>query len=165
MQWRLSVGARWALRYTLAMAATLAVFAFVIHAVAKQKSDRAAALLARTQAIELRGALERQARVGTAAEYERWCAEHLARSVAQADPELGLGLRLLAFDGRLRHDAGSLRGFGAVLPPEVARGDTPLDVLSGRLGSSGRFFVASAAAPGGRCKYVKRVACGAAQSK
>jgi len=149
MQWRLSVGARWALRYTLAMAATLAVFAVVIQAVAKQKSDQAAALLARTQATELLDALETRARAGSAAEYEKWSAEHTAHRVAQADPELGLGIRLLAFDGRLRHDAGSLRGVAVALPPEVARGRAPLAVSSGRLGSAGRFFVASAAAPAG----------------
>jgi two-component system OmpR family sensor kinase len=149
MQWRLSIGARWALRYTLAMAATLVVFALVIQTVAKQRSDRAAELLARTQATELLVALETQARVGTAAEYESWCAEQLARRVAHADSELDLGIRLLAFDGRLRHAAGSLRGVAVVLPSEVARGRAPLEVASGELGSAGRFFVASATAPAG----------------
>jgi len=149
MQWRLSVGARWALRYTLAMAATLVVFALVIQTVARQRSDQAAALLARTQATELLVALEAQARVGSAAEYEKWCAEQIARRVEYADSELDLGIRLLAFDGRLRHAAGSLRGVAAVLPREVARGRAPLEVLSGELGSAGRFFVASATAPAG----------------
>ncbi|HEY8121682.1 MAG TPA: ATP-binding protein [Myxococcota bacterium] len=149
MPWRLSVGARWALRYTLAMAATLAVFAVVIQAVAQQKSDQAAALLARTQATLLLDALEAQAKLGSAAEYERWCAAQIAHRVAQADPELGLGIRLLAFDGRLRHDAGSLRGIAIVLPPDVARGRETLAVFSGEIASSGRYFVASAAAPAG----------------
>ena len=149
MQWRLSVGARWALQYTLAMAATLAVFALVIQAVAKQKSDEAAALLARTQATELLASLETQAKLGTAAEYEQWCREQIARRVAQADSELGLGIRLLAFDGRLRQDAGSLRGVGIVLPPAVAKGRASLEVSSGEIGSMGRFFVASTAAPAG----------------
>ncbi len=149
MQLKLSVGARWALRYTLAMAATLAVFAVVIQAVAQQKSDQAAAMLARTQATELRATLETQARSGTAAEYEAWCAEHIARRVEQADAELGLGIRLLAFDGRTRHAAGSLRGIALALPPDVARGYAPLAVSSGALGATGRYFVASAAAPAG----------------
>lgn len=149
MQWRLSVGARWALRYTLAMAATLVVFALVIQAVAGQRSDRAAMLLARTQASELLAALEAQASVGSAAEYEKWCSEQIARRVAHADGELDLGIRLLAFDGRLRHAAGSLRGVAAVLPAEVATGRAPLEVLSGRLGNAGRYFVASSTAPGG----------------
>lgn len=149
MPLRLSVGARWALRYTLAMAATLAVFAIVVQTVAKQRSDEAAKLLARTQATELLDALETQARVGTAEEYERWCAAHIARRVAQADRELELGVRLLGFDGRLRHEAGTLRGLSVVLPPEVARGRVPLAVFSGKLGARGRFFVASSTAPGG----------------
>jgi signal transduction histidine kinase len=149
MQFRLSVGARWALRYTLAMAATLVVFALVIQTVAKQRSDQAAELLARTQANELLVALEAQARVGSAAEFESWCAEQIALRVAHADSQLDLGIRLLAFDGRLRHAAGSLRGVAVVLPSEVARGRAPLEVLSGRLGSAGRFFVASASAPAG----------------
>ncbi len=149
MSLRLSVGARWALRYTLAMAATLAVFAVVVQTVAQQRSDEAAKLLARTQATELLDALETQARVGTAAEYERWCAAHLARRVAQADRELELGIRLLGFDGRLRHAAGTLSGISVILPPGVARGRVPLEVLSGKLGARGRFFVASSAAPGG----------------
>jgi signal transduction histidine kinase len=149
MPLRLSVGARWALRYTLAMAVTLVAFALVIQAVAKQRSDQAAALLARTQATELLAALEAQARVGTTAEYERWCGEQLARRAALGDPELALGFRLLAFDGRLRHEAGSLRGISVVLPPEVARGRAQLEVLAGRLGNAGRFFVASSTAPAG----------------
>ena len=149
MRFRLSVGARWALRYTLAMAATLVVFALVIQAVASQRSDQAAALLARTQASELLAALEAQARVGSAAEYEKWCAAQIARRVETADPELSLGIRLLAFDGRLRHEAGSLRGVSAILPPEVARGRAQVEVLSGTLGSAGRFFVASTTAPAG----------------
>ncbi len=149
MRLKLSVGARWALRYTLAMAATLAVFAVVIQTVAQQKSDQAAALIARTQAAELLDTLEMQARVGSPAEYEAWCAVHVARRVAQADPELGLGIRLLAFDGRTRHQAGSLRDVAVVLPPEVARGGVPLAVTSGRLSATGRYFVGSAAAPAG----------------
>jgi len=149
MRWNLSVGARWALRYTVAMAATLAVFALLVHAVASQRSDRAAELLARTQASELLDALSGQAKLGTPAEYERWCAKHIARRVAQSDAELGLGIRLLAFDGRLRHEAGSLRGVEAVLPEQVARGRIPLEVTNGEIGSSGRYFVASAAAPAG----------------
>jgi signal transduction histidine kinase len=149
MPWRLSVGARWALRYTLAMAATLAVFAVVILAVAKQRSDQAAALLARTQAAELLAALEAQASEGTAAEYERWCAEQIARRVAQADRELDLGIRLLTFDGRLRHEAGSLKGVRAALPVDVASGHAPLAVASGPLGDAGIYFVASTAAPAG----------------
>jgi signal transduction histidine kinase len=147
MRWRLSVGARWALRYTLAMAATLAVFALVVHAAAKQRSDQAAELLARTQASELLAELEAQARVGTAPEYEKWCDEQLARHVARSDPQLRLGIRLLGFDGHVRHDAGSLRGISVVLPADVARGGREMDVAAGRLGSAGRFFVASSIAP------------------
>jgi signal transduction histidine kinase len=147
MPWRLSVGARWALRYTLAMAATLVVFALVIQGVAKRRSDEAATLLARTQAIELLATLEAQARVGSSADYEKWCEEQIARRVETADTELSLGIRLLSFDGRLRHEAGSLRGVSVLLPPEVASGNAQVQVTSGKLGSAGRFFVASSIAP------------------
>ena len=149
MQFTLSVGARWALRYTVAMAATLTVFAVVVYAVVAQRADRAAALVAKAQAGEMLTALEAQARVGTAAEYEAWCAEQIARRVAQADPELGLGIRLLRFDGQLRHDAGSLKGVQFALPEEVARGRAPLEVFAARFSPSERYFVASATAPAG----------------
>jgi two-component system OmpR family sensor kinase len=149
MPLRLSVGARWALRYTLAMGATLVVFALVVQGVAKQRADEAAALLARTQAAELLAALEAQARQQSPADFERWCAAQVARRVASADAQLGLGIRLLAFDGRTRHEAGSLRGVSVALPAEIARGRSGSEVRSGRLASAGRFFVASSTAPGG----------------
>ncbi|MBM4383182.1 MAG: HAMP domain-containing protein [Deltaproteobacteria bacterium] len=147
MQLVLSVGARWALRYTVAMAATLAVFAAVVYGVVSQRSDRAARLVARTQLTELLGALEARAQTGTTAEYEAWCARYLASRVAEADPELGLGIRLLRFDGRLRVDVGVLRGVDIVLPQQVATGRVASEIYAGRLRGAGRYFVASAAAP------------------
>ena len=147
MQWRLSVGARWALRYTLAMAATLVLFAAAIQGVAKKRSDEAAALLARSQAGELLAALEAQATVGSSEEYEAWCAAQIARRVASADSQLQLGIRLLRFDGRVRHEAGSLRGASVVLPPDIERGRAQLELRSGELAGRGRFFVASTTAP------------------
>ncbi len=149
MPFSLSVGARWALRYTVAMAATLTVFAVVVYVVVAQHGERAAALVARAQAGELLAALEAQARYGSAPEYEAWCAEQIARRVAQADPELGLGIRLLRFDGRVRHDAGSLKGVQFALPEDVARGRAPLEVSTARLATSERFFIASTTAPAG----------------
>ena len=146
MSLNLSVGARWTLRYTVAMAATLSVFAGIVYGVVSQRADRAAQLVARAQATELLGALEARAQTGSTAEYEAWCAAYVASRAAQADPELGVGIRLLRFDGRLRADAGSLRGVGLALPDEVRRGRAALQVHPGRLRSE-RYFVASGTAP------------------
>jgi signal transduction histidine kinase len=129
------------------MAATLAVFAAVVYGVVAERAERAARLVARTQLIELLGALEARAQTGTTAEYEAWCAEYVASRASEADPELALGIRLLRFDGRLRVDAGALRGVDVVLPSEVAKGHIASEVYAGRLRSAGRYFVASAAAP------------------
>ena len=147
MQLNLSIGARWALRYTVAMAATLAVFAAVVYGVVAERADRAARLVARTQLTELLGALEARAQTGTTAEYEAWCERYLASRVSEADPELGLGIRLLRFDGRLRAHVGVLRGVDVVLPPEVAKGRAASEIYAGKLRGAGRYFVASAAAP------------------
>jgi heavy metal sensor kinase len=149
MRRAVSVSASWALRYTVAMAATLTVFVALVHAFAAQRSERAVELVARTQASELLAQLAVQARERSNASFEAWCAQEVASRVAQSDAELGLGIALLGYDGRVRHAAGSLREAKRPLPEAVRIGQESLAVASGRIRAPDSFVVASATAPGG----------------
>ncbi|MBW2446890.1 MAG: HAMP domain-containing protein [Deltaproteobacteria bacterium] len=146
---RLSIGVRWALRYTAVMAVTLGVFALFVQGAVARRINREAFLLTEVEAHALVDSIRTQTDEHSAAEVRAWLAARLVREVEEADPELGLGLEFLDAEGRSVVAAGSLLGQALPVPHDLLRGEQRRRTRAVNLGGEHAHLVTVEAAPGG----------------
>jgi two-component system heavy metal sensor histidine kinase CusS len=122
---RLSIGAKWTLRYTAVMLLAVSLLAAYTYLRIDQRFHQDARFLVDLQLKELVETLE-AVPVGDPA-----LVAILERSTAAAGPDLKLGLQIFGADGRLLLAEGSLEGTGVGLPedlPEDLQGRVSRDI-------------------------------------
>jgi len=149
MSRRLSIGARWALRYTAAMAITLGVFALVVQGQVARRINREAVVLTEVEARTLVDSIRTQTQEHSPEEVRTWLAARVEREVEEADPALGLGLEILDPQGRSLVAAGSLAGNSLPIPYDLVRGEAQRRTRAVNLGGEHAHLVTIEAAPGG----------------
>jgi heavy metal sensor kinase len=146
---RLSIGIRWALRYTVAMAVTLTVFAVVVYSQVERRINREARLVTEIHAQTLVESLRSQREEHPPERVREWLAERLANTVHESDPDLGLGIQVLDAAGEPVLAAGSLAQARLPLPRDVLRGRRSASFRAVNLGGEYAHFVSVLAAPEG----------------
>jgi heavy metal sensor kinase len=146
---RLSIGARWALRYTVAMSVTLAVFAVGVYAAVSRRINREAVLVTEIHARELVDSLRTQSEEHAREEVLAWMESRIARSVEEEAPDLALGIEYLDAQGRTICVAGSLAGAGVPIPLDVLNGKRASSTRAVNLDGEYAHLVTVMAAPGG----------------
>lgn len=149
MATRLSIGVRWALRYTLAMSVTLAVFAGVVQFEVQRRINREARLVTNIEARSLVDSLRTQTDEHTPEQVRAWLAARFHREVETGDPDLGLGLEYLDSDGHSVVATGSLAGEELPVPHDLIRGEQTKNTRAVNLGGEYAHLVTVLAAPGG----------------
>lgn len=145
----LSIGVRWALRYTAAMAVTLGVFALFVHGEVARRINREAEMLTRVEANALVDSIRTQTEEHSAEAVRAWLRARIGREVAESEPELGLGLEFLDEEGRRVVAAGSLAARTLPVPRDVLEGAVGHRTRAVNLGGEHAHVVTVAAAPGG----------------
>jgi heavy metal sensor kinase len=145
----LSIGVRWALRYTAAVALTLAVFALVVQGEVARRINREGRLVTEVEAHALLDSLRTQTEEHPPEEVRAWLVARIEREVEAADPKLGLGIEFLDEQGRSLVAAGSLAGQSLPLAEDLLRGADPLRTRAVNLGGDHAHLVTTLAAPGG----------------
>ncbi|NNL66038.1 MAG: HAMP domain-containing protein [Myxococcales bacterium] len=145
----LSIGVRWALRYTLAVALTLAAFSVFVQREVARRINREGELVTEVEAQALLDSLETQIQEHTPTEVHDWLVARIHREVERADPTLGLGIEFLDAKGRSVAAAGSLAGQALPVPDDLLRGDGPARTRAVNLGGEHAHVVTVRAAPGG----------------
>src|SRR3990172_6832734 len=112
MAMKLSIGVRWALRYTVAMSVTLTIFAIVIYTRVERRINREAHLVAEIQSRDLLESLRTQSAEHAPDQVRIWLDGRMRRMVEESDPHLGLGVEYLDREGRRGLVAGSLADAG-----------------------------------------------------
>ncbi len=146
---QLSIGVRWALRYTVAMSVTLTLFALVVQAQVERRINREAHLVTEIQARELVDSLRTQLQEHPREEVMRWLAARAHRTVREAEPDLGLGIEYLDEQGRSLVAAGSLAGAGVPVPLDLREGGRRESLRAVNLGGEHAHLLSVMAAPGG----------------
>jgi heavy metal sensor kinase len=146
---RLSIGIRWALRYTVAMAVTLTAFAVVVYSQVERRINREARLVTEIHAQTLVESLRSQREEHSPERVREWLAERLANTVHESDPDLGLGIQVLDAAGEPVLAAGSLAQARLPLPRDVLRGRRSASFRAVNLGGEYAHFVSVLAAPEG----------------
>jgi two-component system heavy metal sensor histidine kinase CusS len=143
---RLSVGAKWALRYAVVTFVTISLLGLYVYQRVERRIVRDAELIAQIPLRNVREAMKRYP-----GDRARW-AEVIDREVSAADGDLRLGIQLFDEGGRLLLARGSFEQRPIPLPRGVLDGsraarswELELDELS----SGRRFYVMSAKAPEG----------------
>jgi heavy metal sensor kinase len=149
MAQRLSIGARWTLRYTVAVAVTLGLFAWVVQSEVARRVNREAELLTEVEARSLVDSLRTQTQEHPPEEVRAWLEARIRREVAAADPALGLGIEFLDAEGQTVVAAGSLEQAALPVPRDVLRGELPSRTRAVNLGGTHAYLVTIEAAPGG----------------
>lgn len=146
---RLSIGIRWTLRYTVAMAVTLAVFAVVVYSQVERRINREARLVTEIHAQTLVESLRSQREEHSPERVREWLAERLENTVRESDADLGLGIQVLDAAGEPVLAVGSLANTRLPLPRDVLRGRRSSSFRAVNLGGEHAHFVSLMAAPGG----------------
>jgi heavy metal sensor kinase len=146
---RLSIGTRWALRYTVAMAVTLAVFAVVVYSQIEARINREARLVTEIHAQALLESLRGQTEEHPPERVREWLAERLANTVRESAPDLDLGLEYLDPRGEPVLAAGSLARVRTPLPQDLLRGEREHSFRAVNLGAPHAHIATALAAPGG----------------
>jgi heavy metal sensor kinase len=146
---RLSIGIRWALRYTVAMAVTLTVFAVVVYSQVELRINREARLVTEIHAQALLESLRSQHEEHPPERVRTWLAERLENTVRESAPDLDLGLQFVDASGEPVMAAGSLARARAPLPRDLLRGERSQSFRAVNLGGEHAHFVTVLAAPGG----------------
>jgi heavy metal sensor kinase len=145
----LSIGVRWALRYTAAMAFTLGAFALVVHGEVARRVNREARLLTEVAASSLVDSIRTQTQEHSPEEVHAWLQARLQREVEDSDKKLGLGLEFLDTEGHSVMASGSLAGQRLPVPEDLLRGDAGRRTRAVNLGGEHAHLVTLMAAPGG----------------
>ena len=114
---RLSIGAKWTLRYTAVMLLAVSLLAAYTYFRIDQRFEQDARFLVDLQLKELADIL------GEVPISDPTFAMMLDRSIEAAGPDLKLGLQVFDAQGRLVIAEGSLAGSDIQLPPEIPVGD------------------------------------------
>ena len=114
---RLSIGAKWTLRYTAVMLLAVSVLAAYTYFRIDQRFEQDARFLVDLQLEELAGIL------GEVPISDRNFGVMLDRSIEAAGPDLKLGLQVFDATGKLVIAEGSLAGSDIQLPPELPVGE------------------------------------------
>jgi len=144
---RLSIGARWTLRYAAAMAVTLAVFALFVQAEVERRINREAPLVTEIQARGLVDSLRTQTEEHGPERARDWLEARMAREVAESPPDLGI--EYLDAEGRSRIAVGSLAGEALPVPRDLVRGERDRATRAANLGGEHAHIVTVLPAPGG----------------
>jgi two-component system OmpR family sensor kinase len=146
---RLSIGARWALRYAIALAISLSLFAAVLYTAVAQRINREAHLVTEIHASELLESLRSQSQEHDRAVVLAWLRERIERTVRESDPDLALGIHYTDERGELIASAGSLVGEELAVPQDLLRGERVEALRAVNLGGDFAHVVSVVAAPGG----------------
>ena len=146
---RLSIGARWTLRYAVALAITLSLFAGVLYAAVERRINREAHLVTEIHASELLESLRTQSQEHDRERVLAWLAERIDHTVRESDPDLRLGIQYTDERGVPVASAGSLAEEAPAIPQDVLRGERRSALRAVNLGGEHAHVVSVAAAPGG----------------
>jgi two-component system OmpR family sensor kinase len=146
---RLSIGARWTLRYAIALAISLALFAAVLYTAVARRINREAHLVTEIHASELLESLRSQSQEHERAAVLAWLRERIERTVRESDPDLALGIQYTDERGELIAAAGSLAGETLAVPQDLLRGERVEALRAVNLGGDYAHVVSVVAAPGG----------------
>ena len=146
---RLSIGARWTLRYAVALSITLTLFAAVVYAAVSRRINREAYLVTEIHASELVESLRSQSEEHDRERVLAWIAERLERTVRESPPDLALGIQYLDDRGGVLASAGSLRGERVVVPEDLLREERDSALRAVNLGGEHAHLVSVMRAPGG----------------
>jgi len=146
---RVSIGVRWALRYTAVMAVTLGAFALFVHGEVARRINREAVVLTEVEANALVDSIRTQTEEHTPEEVHAWLTARIHREAAESDPDLGLGLEFLDARGRSVAAAGSLAGHALPMPRDLLDGAAHRRTRAVNLGGEHAHVVTAMAAPGG----------------
>jgi len=113
---RLGIGARWTLRYTLALLLVISLFATYTYSQITRRQERNARLLLELQVKEVAEAVLRGGHASEAV------ARTVERSVTVAEQDLKLGLQVFDASGQLVVTGGSLERHPLEVPPELFGG-------------------------------------------
>jgi len=146
---RLSIGARWTLRYAVALAISLSLFAAVLYTAVARRINREAHLVTEIHASELLESLRSQTQEHPRDVVLAWLRERIERTVRESDPDLKLGIQYTDEAGEPIASAGSLAGQKLPIPEDVLRGQRKSSLRAVNLGSEHAHVVSVVAAPGG----------------
>jgi heavy metal sensor kinase len=146
---KLSIGVRWALRYTVAMSVTLTIFAIVIYTRVERRINREAHLVAEIQSGDLLESLRTQTAEHTPDQVRAWLDGRTRRMVEESDPHLGLGVEYLDREGRRVLVAGSLTDARVPVPEDLLRGERDASLRAVNLDGEYAHLLSVVAAPGG----------------
>ncbi len=116
-RFRLSIGARWTIRYAAVMLVTASAFSAYVYERAERSTEKDAKTLIKLQLAQAFEFIQVHAD-----QPEEWAA-FAQRQVDAADPDLRLGIEIFDVHDRLVVEAGSAVGTGLVLPPEEGTGE------------------------------------------
>jgi heavy metal sensor kinase len=116
----LSIGAKLALRYALATAATITVLGAFVYGQIERRINRQATLVLDVQTRDLADALESQLQEHDREHVDAWFDQQIHQRIAETPRDLGLGIELLDASGHVQLAGGSLAGEAPpfVPPPE-----------------------------------------------
>jgi heavy metal sensor kinase len=140
---RLSIGAKWALRYAVATLITISLLAVFVYDRVERRIVRDAELIAKIPLRNISEAMKRNpGDIDLAIEV-------INREVRAADGDLRLGIQFFDDRGRLLYARGGLEQQPLPLPRGVLSGRRPALSWQRELGGGRRWYVVSADAPGG----------------
>jgi two-component system OmpR family sensor kinase len=146
---RLSIGARWTLRYAVALAISLGLFAAALFAAVSRRINREAYLVTEIHASELLESLRSQTEEHDQAVVLSWLAERIQHTVRESNPDLDLGIQYTDERGEPIASAGSLARETVPIPEDVLRGERPSALRAVNLGSEHAHVISVVTAPGG----------------
>lgn len=146
---RLSIGARWTLRYAIAIAISLTLFAAVLYTAVARRINREAHLVTEIHASELLESLRTQSQEHDRAAVLAWLRERIERTVRESDPDLALGIQYTDERGEVIASAGSLAGEALAVPQDLLLGERGEALRAVNLGGEHAHVVSVLAAPGG----------------
>jgi len=146
---RLSIGARWTLRYAAALAISLSLFAAVLYTAVVRRINREAHLVTEIHASELLESLRSQTQEHDRATVLAWLQARIERTVRESDTDLKLGIQYTDERGKVISAAGSLAQVELPIPADVLSGQRRSALRAVNLGSEHAHVVSVVAAPGG----------------
>jgi heavy metal sensor kinase len=146
---RLSIGARWTLRYAVALSISLGLFAAVLYAGVSRRINREAYLVTEIHARELAESLRTQSQEHDRTSVLDWLSQRIERTVRESAPDLDLGIQYTDEAGAPIASAGSLAGEALPIPQDLLRGERREALRAVNLGGEHAHVVSVVAAPGG----------------
>ena len=146
---RLSIGARWTLRYAVALAVSLVLFAVVLFTAVSRRINREAYLVTEIHANELLASLRSQTEEHDRALVLDWLSQRIEQTVRESAPDLDLGIQYTDEQGAPIASAGSLARESLPIPQDVLSGERRSALRAVNLGGKHAHMVSVVTAPGG----------------